>query len=151
MGREGDFRNEIMDRLRSIGNNLSQTLTPFCEKWGITPVLLRIMDEVSQIGPVSVSGLSNGVGVVLTNVSSCCKKLERLGYVSRTRDSQDERVVLIALTERGKKLIDDIHADIEDTFQEFFESLDEGGKEELLVQLARLDGLTTKLRTEAGR
>ncbi|MDY4609228.1 MAG: MarR family transcriptional regulator [Sphaerochaetaceae bacterium] len=151
MGREGDFRNEIMDRLRSIGNNLSQTLTPFCEKWGITPVLLRILDEVSQIGPVSVSGLSNGVGVVLTNVSSCCKKLERLGYVSRTRDSQDERVVLIALTERGKKLIDDIHADIEDTFQEFFESLDEGGKEELLVQLARLDGLTTKLRTEAGR
>lgn len=151
MGREGDFRNEIMDRLRSIGNNLSQTLTPFCEKWGITPVLLRILDEVSQIGPVSVGGLSNGVGVVLTNLSSCCKKLERLGYVSRTRDSQDERVVLIALTERGKKLIDDIHADIEDTFQEFFESLDEGEKEELLVQLARLDGLTTKLRAEAGR
>jgi DNA-binding MarR family transcriptional regulator len=149
MGQVSGFKNEIMDRLRSIGGNLSQILTPFCAKWGITPVLLRVLDEISQIGPVSIGNLASRVGIVLTNLSSCCKKLERLGYVSRTRSSEDERVVLIALTRQGEKLVEDIHADIEDAFRMFFESLDKGEEEEMLIQLARLDELTTRLRIEA--
>ncbi len=140
------FKNEIMDRLRSIGNNLSQTLTPICEKWGITPILLRILDEVSQIGPVSIGNLSNSLGIVLTNLSASCKKLEHMGYVSRTRNPEDERVVLIALTGYGARFLKDVHADIEDTFKALFESLDCEQKNEMFDQLKRLDELTMKLR-----
>ena len=40
-------------------------------------------------------------------VSPLLKKMETAGYVSRTRSPEDDRVVVITLTEKGRKLQED--------------------------------------------
>ena len=40
------------------------------------------------------------------NTSTLCKKLERSGYLTRTRGEQDERIVTLALTGDGRQALD---------------------------------------------
>jgi DNA-binding MarR family transcriptional regulator len=58
--------------------------------------VLRVVRRVGEIGARLF--LDSGT---LTPV---LRRLERLGFVTRTRDRDDERHVLVALTERGRRL-----------------------------------------------
>ena len=42
------------------------------------------------------------------NVSNTCKKLERLGFIYRVRQSEDERIVSLSLTEHGRQALENI-------------------------------------------
>lgn len=53
------------------------------------------MTELAEAQGITTAGISGGIG-----------RLERLGHVTRTSDSDDSRVVNVALTDKGKQLIE---------------------------------------------
>lgn len=143
-----EFRNAVNDRLRSIGNHFAQVMTPLCESYRLTPMQLRVLDEVSQTGPVSIGVLSESVGVVIANLSVLCKRLEKLGYVTRMRNPEDERVVLIELTRLGGEIIDDLQEKIEGAFHTMFDTLSNDEMAGILTSLDTLDRLTGRFDQE---
>ncbi|WP_068252179.1 MarR family winged helix-turn-helix transcriptional regulator [Janibacter corallicola] len=58
---------------------------------------------------LSAGEIANGSLLTLGAVSMRIDRLARDGKVTRSRSSEDRRIVLVSLTDRGRELIDGIH------------------------------------------
>ncbi|WP_310602780.1 MarR family winged helix-turn-helix transcriptional regulator [Anaerosporobacter sp.] len=59
----------------------------------------------------SIGDVAKCLGIKQGNCSVVCKKLESVGYLTRERNASDERVVKLALTDKGKQAIEDVKAE----------------------------------------
>ena len=60
--------------------------------------------EIGSMGNPTMSELANRLNVTQGAVTQMATRLEKKGYVIRTKDTQDKRVTMISLTEKGKVL-----------------------------------------------
>lgn len=72
----------------------------------ITRAGLAALRLVHRHGPLVVSDLSRRLGLDLSTVSRQLRPLEEEGLVARTTDDDDRRVAWIALTPKGRRVID---------------------------------------------
>lgn len=72
----------------------------------ITPEQYWLLLRLRRSGPMSVGQLAEALGLTGSSVTTGCKRLERDGLVKRERQSDDERMVLVALTPQGQQKIE---------------------------------------------
>lgn len=77
---------------------------PVLEPMGLTHPQYLVMLALWQYEPLSVRRLGELVSLEPATLSPLLKRLERIGYLQRTRDVEDERVLKITLTEQGRGL-----------------------------------------------
>lgn len=72
-------------------------------RFEITPEQYWLLKRVNRLGPLSVGALAEGLGLTSASVTVACKRLEKAGLLRRGRqvEGDDERVVLVSLTEAG--------------------------------------------------
>lgn len=63
-----------------------------------------ILDHLDAVEPTSMNGLARHMGVTASTMSLSVDRLERLGYVKRTRDARDRRRVRLTLTPAGVRV-----------------------------------------------
>jgi DNA-binding MarR family transcriptional regulator len=73
---------------------------------GLTMPQLRVLFYVGRYGPVSVGQVAAGLGIAQPSATEKLDKLVRLGLAERTADPSDRRIVLNALTDAGREMID---------------------------------------------
>ncbi|MBO7703904.1 MAG: MarR family transcriptional regulator [Solobacterium sp.] len=78
--------------------------TPYFKPLGITYTQYIVFLALWEEDNVSVSDLSRRLYLDSGTLTPLLKKMEQEGYLIRRRSSEDERVVLISLTEQGKEL-----------------------------------------------
>lgn len=74
-----------------------------CER--MNPQMLCMLELLRERGALPVGELSECAHMNRGNCSTACKRLENEGLVRRRRKPEDERVVLIELTEEGENLL----------------------------------------------
>ncbi|MBV9354172.1 MAG: MarR family transcriptional regulator [Chloroflexi bacterium] len=62
-----------------------------------------LLRQLGRRGPLKVRQLAAGLGLTPSSVTIASKRLERDRLLSRERQGDDERVVLVALTARGRE------------------------------------------------
>ncbi len=74
----------------------------------ITPEQYWLLKLLNKRGELSIGELAEALGVTGSSVTTACKRLEKSGLLRRERqgDGQDERVVLVTLTEQGRQQIE---------------------------------------------
>ncbi|NMB00739.1 MAG: MarR family transcriptional regulator, partial [Firmicutes bacterium] len=75
---------------------------------GVTMTQMRILVELKHHGERTVGEIGTAIGSAPGNSSAMCKTLEKMGLVSRTRNPEDERIVLIDMTSQGRSLLKEI-------------------------------------------
>lgn len=74
---------------------------------GMTPQYVRILDVIHELGAagdgVRVSDISARMRLALPGITRSIGFMERLGAVEKRNSDTDRRVVLIALTEKGRQ------------------------------------------------
>ena len=85
---------------RAVINSYKSVLDPL----GLTHPQYLVMLALWQHGPLSLKRLGELVALEPATLSPLVRRIEKLGYVTRTRDSADERVLVIELTAEGKAL-----------------------------------------------
>jgi DNA-binding MarR family transcriptional regulator len=100
-----EFKNEVWEFIRNITNQMDTLFRSCYESYGLTVGQTRILFLLSGEKKMSVTVLSRLLGVTPGNLSAACKLLEKKGLLVRQRDSKDERVVLIFLSEKGKETL----------------------------------------------
>jgi DNA-binding MarR family transcriptional regulator len=63
-----------------------------------------ILDHLDELDPTSVNDLARHMGVTAATMSLGIDRLERKGYVARTRDGVDRRRVHVRLTSAGVRV-----------------------------------------------
>ena len=66
----------------------------------------RVLDHLDDAEPTSLMGLARHMGVSASTMSLSVDRLVRRGYVTRSRDAADRRVVNLRLTGDGARLRD---------------------------------------------
>ena len=83
-----------------------------------------LMGAIATLGPVSVADLVRALNRSHQLIQQKMPKLLKLGLVSRRPDPDDQRVVLIELTDRGREqlaLLDSLDAEFERAYAEMEE------------------------------
>ena len=90
--------------LYGASNRVVRLHRPFLEPLGLTYPQFLVMLALYEDAPRNVGDLGHELGMDNGTLTPLLKRLEAAGLVTRTRDSADERRVLIDLTDAGRAL-----------------------------------------------
>jgi DNA-binding MarR family transcriptional regulator len=82
----------------------SRVYRPVLEELGLTYPQYITLIVLSEEDGLTVKGLSGKLFLEPSTMTPMLKRLEALGYVRRTRDTVDERIVRVSLTQAGRRL-----------------------------------------------
>jgi MarR family transcriptional regulator, negative regulator of the multidrug operon emrRAB len=77
---------------------------------GLQPIHAQMLEYLSECNRYSdtPAAVSDYLGLTKGTMSQSLQVLERKGYITKTQDSEDGRVVHLSLLEAGHKLVEDI-------------------------------------------
>ena len=68
-----------------------------------------ILAILQMVGPMSQRELADHIHITPPSVNVAVQKLEKLGYIRKEQDEKDQRMTRIHLTERGEKILGNMH------------------------------------------
>lgn len=106
--------NQVCFAVYSLQRRITQAYQPLLKPLGLTYpqylvmlVLWQTLEEEAESSawsPVSVTQLCQKLMLDTGTVTPLLKRMEHNGLLARSRSQEDERVVLVSLTESGKQL-----------------------------------------------
>ncbi len=113
----------------------------------MTPEQYWLPRHLRRVGPLSMGELANALSITTGSATTACKRLEKASLITRERQSDDERIVHVALTEQGRDLIDAWRQRKRGALTQLLDTLDPHDQEELqqiighLLQTAEVQSL----------
>ena len=77
---------------------------------GISMAQLHIMYTLQRSGEMPMSRLAEVLQVSLSNATGLIDRIEERGFVERTRVPEDRRVVMIRVTDAGRRMLEEVDA-----------------------------------------
>ena len=102
-----EFRDELLTSFLVVQSYLEDSLNPVCRECGLTLQQFRILIELDRHPGRKAGDLSDTVGIQRG-------KMEQNGWVERRRSQEDERIVMVSLTDKGrdaKKTVENMMTD----------------------------------------
>lgn len=99
-------RNELNDLFVSIYDTVAKSETESIQNGPFPDLSTAEMHTIAAIGrdgKRTMGDVASRLDVTMGTLSVSVKKLERKGYAVRTADENDRRLVLVGLTEKGRK------------------------------------------------
>jgi MarR family 2-MHQ and catechol resistance regulon transcriptional repressor len=109
---------------------------------GLTLTQFAVLEALYHLGPMSLSDIAQKILTTGGNLTMVVGNLERQGLALRQRSPKDRRVLIVALTPNGKKLIRDLFPDHAKAIVDFLDILSPKEQE-------RLSDLCRKLGKQA--
>lgn len=97
---------EIVQSFRRIFKAIQQYSEEVLKEFGVTGPQLWLLKTLRQEGGTSVSELSQKMYLHISTVSGIIDRLEAKGYVARKREAPDRRIVMVHLTNAGRRIVD---------------------------------------------
>ncbi len=96
--------NQLCFALYAASGLVTRAYRPLLEPLGLTYPQYLAMLALWEQAPRTVKALGRALDLDSGTLTPLLKRLEAAGFVTRTRDAQDERRVQIALTQAGEAL-----------------------------------------------
>ncbi len=90
--------------LYACARKVTSLYTPYFKELGLTYTQYIIFLVLWEQDGISVSQLGEKLYLDSGTLTPLLKKMETKGWIRRTRSEEDERVVMITLTKKGKEL-----------------------------------------------
>ena len=101
------LENQLCFPLYAAARSVMNLYTPYLKPLGLTYTQYLVLLVLWERDGLTVGELCAKLMLDNGTLSPLLKKMEQAGYVARTRSREDERVVVISLTEAGKALQDE--------------------------------------------
>ena len=98
------LENQLCFPLYACAKGLVRQYTPFLDELGLTYTQYIAMLVLWEQGQLPVKQLGQYLHLDSGTLTPLLKKLEKSGWVNRTRGLQDERIVQVSVTEAGLEL-----------------------------------------------
>jgi len=98
----------LADRISFLVHRINAQMQRICnprfQHWGLDLVTSRMLVALLERGPLSSGDIVRTMALPQSTISHQLKRLEKLGYVSRTIDISDSRIVIASLTASGESV-----------------------------------------------
>lgn len=108
MTMSGSVGMQLSFALYGAANRMARMHKPFLEPLGLTFPQYLVILELLNGSPLSVGTLGTSLDMDTGTITPLVKRLETAGFVTRTRDPNDERRVLVNLTPRAENIREEI-------------------------------------------
>ena len=98
--------NQLCFALYGAANRMTRLYRPILEALGLTYPQYLAMLVLWEQSPRTVGALGDALDLDSSTLTPLLKRLEAGGLVERRRDPEDERRVIVALTDKGRALRD---------------------------------------------
>lgn len=95
--------------LYSAARNVTNLYSVWLKPYGLTYTQYIVFLALWEKDGISIGELCEKLMLDNGTLSPLLKRLQQAGYLERTRSRQDDRVVLVTLTDKGKALRDQVH------------------------------------------
>lgn len=99
--------NQLCFSLYSANNAVIRAYRPFLEKIDLTYSQFIVMMALWEEDGISLKSLGEQTRLDSGTLTPLLKRLEKKGFVTRTRSKEDERLRVLLLTDRGWELRDE--------------------------------------------
>lgn len=123
----------ISQLARGMRRRIEQAVEPL----GLRPRELHALQHLRERGPSAQQTLVELLGIDATNLVAILNSLEDAGLIERRRDRADRRRAIIALSERGIKLLADLDRALRQIDEDVFATFTSPERETLNTLLAR--------------
>lgn len=145
-----EFKELVFTEMRKINENLELLFRPVYEEFGLTMMQVRILMNLEKEEDVSVGALSKTMSCAVGNISAACRKLEEGGYLNRVRDKRDERIVRVALSEKGRSAIEKIGEAMQKQYAGCLDAFSNEDLDTMMIGLRRLNDLFCRMVLKKG-
>ena len=140
-----EFKRAFFDVACDMQKLLHDLVSPACQRNGLTLQQMHVLVELVSAPGQTSTQLSERAGILRTNFSSVCHKLEERGLVERRRSDRDRRAFELRATDEGRELLARIDADIRRCYGPAFENEPPETFEAILAGFRALNSFAAKL------
>lgn len=140
-----EFKRAFFDVACDMQKLLHDLVAPACQRNGLTLQQMHVLVELVSAPGQTSTQLSERAGILRTNFSSVCHKLEERGLVERRRSDRDRRAFELRATDEGRELLARIDADIRRRYGPAFENEPPETFDAILVGFRALNSFAAKL------
>lgn len=133
--------------LYSAARATTQAYRSLLAPWGLTYPQYLVLAILWIEGDQTIGSLGDAMQLDSGTLSPLVRRLEQAGYVTRTRRADDERVVVVTLTEAGRMLRTDV-APVHVRVAEIAGMRDDADRRRLIAELKEL---TERLQRSGSR
>jgi DNA-binding MarR family transcriptional regulator len=106
--------------------------------WGLTVAQAPVLVILREAGrPVMITKVARRLLLETPSVTTMVDRLTERGLVERVKDPKDRRKTLVALTKKGRRLVDSIREPGQQLEEEMFAVLNEGERDSLKTILEK--------------
>jgi MarR family transcriptional regulator, organic hydroperoxide resistance regulator len=110
----------IIADFRAAMNQIKCASSERLLRMGVSMAQLHIMYTLQRNGEMPMSRLADVLQVSLSNATGLIDRIEERGFVERTRVPEDRRVVMIRVTEAGRRMLEEVDAISSDLLRSVF-------------------------------
>lgn len=110
-------------------------------KHNLTGAQVGVLSRLSEDAGKPMNKLSEELCCDVSNITGVVDRLEKQGLVLRTQSSEDRRVTLIGITEKGKEALSETMPEHEEVLVNRFAKLSANERTMLLQILRKLDNI----------
>ncbi|MBQ8589700.1 MAG: MarR family transcriptional regulator [Firmicutes bacterium] len=134
-----DFKFTAQELMYSISYRMETCIRQFYEPFGLTTPQAMIILYIHRNGRGKVTEVANHLHMTNSNLSTICRRLERDGFLIRTRDLEDQRIVWLSLTEHCEQRIREIDQKIDSQYLNNLNGVSKEDGEVILAGLTKLN------------
>jgi DNA-binding MarR family transcriptional regulator len=123
---------EIIDALAPLLAQQRRSWAARCQARGLSMIGFGVLALLEMNGPQPMTRLADALGVALPNATGIVGRLAERGIVDRRHDLADRRIVLIGLTDEGRRLIGEMEEERRARMTRLIGAMDESQQKRLL-------------------
>jgi len=137
----------IIADFRAAMNQVKCASSERLVRMGISMAQLHILYTLQRSGEMPMSRLADVLHVSLSNATGLIDRIEERGFVERTRVPEDRRVVMIRVTDAGRRMLEEVDAISSDLLRSVFGRI---GRSQLAAVGRAIGELRRGLEEETG-
>ena len=110
----------IIADFRAAMNQVKCASSERLVRMGVSMAQVHIMYTLQRNGEMPMSRLADVLHVSLSNATGLIDRIEERGFVERTRVPEDRRVVMIRVTDAGRRMLEEVDAISSDLLRSVF-------------------------------
>lgn len=130
---------DIVERLlREISLVIMKKGRDILADFEITPPQFHALLALKENGELTMGELCQAMYLACSTVTDLTERMQRHGYVSRTKDPKDRRVIKVRLEDRGREVIERVLQERRRYLRSLLQGIDEKNLNEMVNVLKRL-------------
>lgn len=133
-----DLEDRIVAAIRRLMRAVDLHSRRLVDEYGLTGPQLATLQEAARLGPIAATALARAVHLGAATMTGILTRLEKRGYVQRSRGEADRRTVVVTITGAGREILARAPSLLQDRFRRRLTELAEWEQLAMLANLQRI-------------